>query len=181
MRSPGVFVAAALVALLLEVSFFPYLPGSPRPHLPLVLACSAGLVFGPQQGVRVGLLAGLLVDGWIGRLVGSAALIHAGAAWLAGHLGRGLYRDVPGLAPVTAAVATFTADTLRGLLAGLVAEPAVGSVAMTGGWPRVLLPDAAAAAIVAPLVFRFVLWVERRERAARNYGTDMGAGPVRLE
>ncbi|HEY8416113.1 MAG TPA: rod shape-determining protein MreD [Thermaerobacter sp.] len=180
MRSPGAFVAAALVALLLEVSFFPYLPGSPRPHLPLVLACSAGLVFGPQQGARAGLLAGLLVDGWIGRLVGSAALIHAGAGWLAGHLGRGLYRDVPGLAPVTAAVATFTADTLRGLLVGLVTEPAVG-VAMTAGWPRVLLPDAVAAAIVAPLVFRFVLWMERRERAARDYGTGMGTGPARLE
>ncbi|HEY8394837.1 MAG TPA: rod shape-determining protein MreD [Thermaerobacter sp.] len=179
MKSRGAFVVAAFAALLLEVSFFPHLPGAPQPHLPLLLACGAGLVFGPRQGARVGLLAGLLVDAWIGRLVGSAALLYTGAGWLAGHLGRSFYRDVPGLSPATGAAATFLVETLRGFLAGLITRPEAGAAVMAG-WPGVLVPDTVAAAIMAPVVFRLVLWFERRERAARQYGTGVGAGAAGL-
>lgn len=174
MRSPGAFVTASLLALLLEVAFFPQLPGAPRAHLPLLVACSAGLVYGPRQGVSVGVLSGLLVDLWIGRLIGSSALLYAGAGWLAGLLGQGLYRDVPGLSPATGAVATFTVETLRVVLAGMASGREAG-VAAAAGWPGVLVPDVLVAAVMAPLVFRAVLWIERRERAARSFGAVPGS------
>ncbi|PZN08204.1 MULTISPECIES: hypothetical protein [Thermaerobacter] len=169
MRRPARWALLALVALWLEATGVPSL-GLPRLHLPLLLGVAAGLVYGPRQGLAVGGMAGLALDLWTGRLVGSWSLLHALAGWVGGKAGESLYRDVPGLSPALGVTATWLAETVRGLLvAGATGMP-VTAVDLWA-WSRTLVPELIAAAVVAPLVFRFVLWLQRREREARAFET----------
>lgn len=176
MRGLTAWIFPALIAVACEVAVVPAWPTALHPHLPLVLACCAGLVYGVRTGAAVGAMTGLLLDLWIGRLLGSSACLYAGAGWLAGWVGQGLYRDVPGLSSLVASTATVLVEILRGsavVLAGGTLLP--GQV--LAGWWHVLVPDALAAGLLAPLVFRYVLWKERRERQARALPVTSSASP----
>ena len=175
MKRPALWTAVALAALWLEVGWIPHFPGLPRPHLPLLLACGLGLVYGPRQGAAAGAIAGLWVDLWIGRLVGSSVVLYAAAGWLAGKAGESLYRDMPGLSPALGAAATLVTELARGLLVSAAAGLPVTAADLLA-WPQRLWPDLVAAAVAAPLVFRLVLGVERREREARGYDAAGGSG-----
>ncbi|GAB6877245.1 hypothetical protein [Thermaerobacter litoralis] len=166
MRRPLRWTLLGLLALWLEVTLVPA-AGLPRLHLPLLLAAATGLVYGPRQGIAVGAVAGLWLDLWTGRLVGSWTLLGAAAGWAAGKAGESLYRDVPGLSPALGVAFTGLAETARGLLVAAAAGLPV-TVQDVAGWWRSLVPELVAAAVVAPLLFRFVLGIERREREARE-------------
>ncbi|ADU52295.1 hypothetical protein Tmar_2215 [Thermaerobacter marianensis DSM 12885] len=166
MRHPLRWSLLALLALWLEIAWGPAL-GLPRLHLPLMLALGVGLVYGPRQGVAVGAVAGLWLDLWTGRLVGSWTLLHALAGWLAGKAGESLYREVPGLSPALGVAATWLVETLRGLLVTAVTGLPVAAADLMA-WSRALGPELVAAAVAAPLLFRFVLAIERREREVRE-------------
>ncbi|HEY8551960.1 MAG TPA: hypothetical protein VIL40_00705 [Thermaerobacter sp.] len=169
MRRPARWAVLALAALWFEVTWVPSL-GVPRLHLPLLLALATGLVYGPRQGLAVGAMTGLALDLWTGRLVASWSLLHALAGWVGGKAGESLYRDVPGLSPALGVAATWLVETVRGLVvAGATGLPVVA--ADLWGWSRSLVPELIGAAVVAPLLFRFVLWIERREREAREFET----------
>ena len=144
----GVIVLAALLAVVALPRLGPLAALGPDLALPVVVA--AALLGGPVRGALVGLGAGWVVDlcppGT--PVLGTTALLYAGAGALAGLLRREGTGSL--LRPVAATAATATAVAVARLLVEVTTTGTVAGV----GQPllRVLLTSALGAVLVPSLL-----------------------------
>lgn len=158
------WLAVVLVALAAETSLVaPLAPWGFRPDLVLVVVAVAGLHLGPVRGGAFGLVAGILVDVYGGRLIGMGGLAKLAAGALAGLIGERVFRE---RRAVRAAV--VLAASLAGNLVYWGLARAFGlSWPLVDGIVRVMVPgalsDAVAGLVMYPLLVRLF---SRREVVA---------------
>ncbi len=158
MRGSVALGAAAVVAMLLQTTVFPSIPGLPIvPDLILVLAIYVAVRRQTMGGAVAAFFLGYFLDTFSGTLLGLNAFALTAAyfavQWLARHLW--LERGLPVIAVV--------------LFGGVVREIAAVAVAALMAarppvWQHVLgygLAGVLASALVAPAVFTAVAWEER--------------------
>jgi len=157
-RAIVALASAAAVAMLLQTSVFPMVPGLPIvPDLVLILTVSVAVRRQSVAGAVAAFMLGYFLDTFSGTLLGLNAFaltaVYLAVGWLARHLWvrRGL--------PVVGVV----------LFGGAVRElAAVGVAALVAArapvWQHVLaygLTGVLASGLVAPAVFAAVAWEER--------------------
>ena len=159
MRTGVALVLAAVVAMLMQTTIFPSLPGLPVvPDLILVLAVYLGVAHQTIGGAAGAFLLGYFLDTFSGTLLGQNAFalsaVYLSVRFVARHLWfeRGL--------PVMALA--FFGGLVRGVAVAAAAALAAGP---GPNWPHAMragLVGAALAALLAPAVFAALAWEKRQ-------------------
>ena len=158
MRSFLALAAAAVAAMLLQTGVFPALPYLPvRPDLILVLAGYLGVRHHNAGGALGAFTLGYFLDTFSGTILGMQTFA-IGAAYVAMTImARHLWmeRGLPLMATV------FVGGCVQGLAAVAVAALVATRAPVWQHVVRYGFLEAAAAALVAPAVFRCVTWEKR--------------------
>ena len=158
MRAIIALASAAAVAMLLQTSVFPTVPGLPIvPDLVLILTVNLAVRRQSMAGAVAAFMLGYFLDTFSGTLLGLNAFaltaVYLAVGWLARHLWvqRGL--PVVGVVLFGGAVRELAAVAVAALVA-----------ARAPVWQHVLaygLTGVLASGLVAPAVFAAVAWEER--------------------
>ena len=158
MRTAGALALAGVLAIVLQTTIFPAIPWLPvTPDLLLVLTVYLALRHQSVGGVAGAFTLGYFLDTFSGTLLGVHAFALT-AAYAAVYLvARRVWTE--SALPIMAVV--FFGSCVRAL-----AMAVVTTLVETAGpvWQHILtygLLEAAAAALVAPVVFAFVAWEKR--------------------
>ena len=164
----GLVVAAAvLVAVVLQVSVFPYLAvGGVAPNLALLLVVAAALVRGPDLAAVIGFASGLAIDlaPPADHVAGRWALALVVVGYLAGRV-RHDARTSALAAVVTVAACSFVATSLYALGGMLLHDPDLSAVdalrviAVSVGYDVLLTP------FVLPLLMRLFRRLDPKQAA----------------
>ena len=158
MRSFLALAAAGVVAMLLQTGVFPALPYLPvRPDLILVLAGYLGVRHHNAGGALGAFTLGYFLDTFSGTILGMQAFAISAAYVAMTIMARHLWmeRGLPLMATV------FVGGCVQGLAAVAVAALVATRAPVWQHVVRYGFLEAAAAALVAPAVFRCVTWEKR--------------------
>ena len=158
MRSFLALAAAAVAAMLLQTGVFPALPYLPvRPDLILVLAGYLGVRHHNAGGALGAFTLGYFLDTFSGTILGMQAFAISAAYVAMTIMARHLWmeRGLPLMATV------FVGGCVQGLAAVAVAALVATRAPVWQHVVRYGFLEAAAAALVAPAVFRCVTWEKR--------------------
>ena len=158
MRSFLALAAAGVVAMLLQTGVFPALPYLPvRPDLILVLAGYLGVRHHNAGGALGAFTLGYFLDTFSGTILGMQAFAISAAYVAMTIMARHLWmeRGLPLMATV------FVGGCVQGLAAVAVAALVATRAPVWRHVVRYGFLEAAAAALVAPAVFRCVTWEKR--------------------
>ena len=150
--------AAGVVAMLLQTGVFPALPYLPvRPDLILVLAGYLGVRHHNAGGALGAFTLGYFLDTFSGTILGMQAFAISAAYVAMTIMARHLWmeRGLPLMATV------FVGGCVQGLAAVAVAALVATRAPVWQHVVRYGFLEAAAAALVAPAVFRCVTWEKR--------------------
>jgi len=157
-RSFLALAAAGVVAMLLQTGVFPALPYLPvRPDLILVLAGYLGVRHHNAGGALGAFTLGYFLDTFSGTILGMQAFAISAAYVAMTIMARHLWmeRGLPLMATV------FVGGCVQGLAAVAVAALVATRAPVWQHVVRYGFLEAAAAALVAPAVFRCVTWEKR--------------------
>jgi len=157
-RSFLALAAAAVAAMLLQTGVFPALPYLPvRPDLILVLAGYLGVRHHNAGGALGAFTLGYFLDTFSGTILGMQAFAISAAYVAMTIMARHLWmeRGLPLMATV------FVGGCVQGLAAVAVAALVATRAPVWQHVVRYGFLEAAAAALVAPAVFRCVTWEKR--------------------
>ncbi len=158
MRSFLALAAAGVVAMLLQTGVFPALPYLPvRPDLILVLAGYLGVRHHNAGGALGAFTLGYFLDTFSGTILGMQTFAISAAYVAMTIMARHLWmeRGLPLMATV------FVGGCVQGLAAVAVAALVATRAPVWQHVVRYGFLEAAAAALVAPAVFRCVTWEKR--------------------
>ncbi|TMA50117.1 MAG: rod shape-determining protein MreD [Deltaproteobacteria bacterium] len=158
MRSFLALAAAAVAAMLLQTGVFPALPYLPvRPDLILVLAGYLGVRHHNAGGALGAFTLGYFLDTFSGTILGMQTFAISAAYVAMTIMARHLWmeRGLPLMATV------FVGGCVQGLAAVAVAALVATRAPVWQHVVRYGFLEAAAAALVAPAVFRCVTWEKR--------------------
>ena len=158
MRSFLALAAAGVAAMLLQTGVFPALPYLPvRPDLILVLAGYLGVRHHNAGGALGAFTLGYFLDTFSGTILGMQAFAISAAYVAMTIMARHLWmeRGLPLMATV------FVGGCVQGLAAVAVAALVATRAPVWQHVVRYGFLEAAAAALVAPAVFRCVTWEKR--------------------
>ena len=158
MRSFLALAAAGVAAMLLQTGVFPALPYLPvRPDLILVLAGYLGVRHHNAGGAFGAFTLGYFLDTFSGTILGMHAFAITAAYVAMTIMARHLWmeRGLPLMATV------FVGGCVQGLAAVAVAALVATRAPVWQHVVRYGFLEAAAAALVAPAVFRCVTWEKR--------------------
>jgi len=140
-------------AVVLQTTILPYLQvAGVQPDLVLLLTVCLGLLNGPREGLRVGLVGGAILDIITGRYLGLHTLSLAAAGCLTGYYGKRVFRDNI-LVPFTAALAATVLQQTIVLVLLKVFSGSGGHMMMGTAYTGLILPLALYHAVVSPFLF----------------------------
>ncbi len=146
----GVVVQATWLAAL-------HIPPQITPDIVLIMTISYGLLRGPDQGLLFGLGAGFFVDLLSGGIIGVSALSKMIAGFSAGFMEKNIFKDnflVPALAVF---IGAFFCESFNIIM--FTAFKA--NIDIWYNLLIIILPLALLNALLAPLIYHFMLKLER--------------------
>lgn len=169
--------AAVLVALVLQLSLFPYIAWhGVVPNLCLLVVVAAALVRGVQLAAPLGFTAGLLLDlaPPADHVVGRWALALLLVGYVAGRVRHG-YRPTPLAAVATVAGCSFIGTSVYALSGVLLGDVALGVGDMLTVIGVALLWDVLLTPLVLPLVMSGLERLQpERARAGESRRSPLG-------
>lgn len=159
-----------LAAFLLQNNIFAAIPlVSTTPNLMLLVTISLGLLHGQVSGLLVGFFAGLMLDVFGGDVLGQYALILALLGYGCGFFNPYFYMDSL-LLPLGACA---VAEILYGMYVYIFGFLLRGRFDIGYYFGRIILPETIYTMIVLVVVYRFLMFVNRRlELASKRRSAD---------
>jgi len=159
-----------LAAFLLQNNIFSAIPlVNTTPNLLLLLTISLGLLHGQISGLLVGFFAGLMMDVFGGDVLGQYALILALLGYGCGFFNPYFYMDSL-LLPLGACA---VAELMYGMYVYVFGFLLRGRFDIGYYFGRIILPETIYTMIVLVVVYRFLIFVNRRlELASKRRSAD---------
>jgi len=157
--SPYLLLPLLLLLALVQATVLPELTLlGVKPELMLLTVLAWSLLRGPEEGLVWALLGGLVLDLFSGGPFGASALGLLAVSFISGRftvlVGQGSF-----LLPMAAAAA---GTLLYQALFLLAVQLTRGAVPWTASLLRITLPSMAVNALLMPLVFQLLAWLDRK-------------------
>jgi rod shape-determining protein MreD len=149
-----------LLALIQDVVLTQLPVSGGQPDIILLAVVAWGLLRGPAEGMIWAFIGGILLDLFSGGPMGGITLALLLVAFLAGQQ----WASELGLAYVQLILLTLILSFLYHLLLLLILSWRGYPVEWAYSLPRVAAPSAALNAVLAPFIYRPLVWLDRRTR-----------------